>query len=70
MREDFSRDTALGKEIVGEGEIGLAYAALARGVRSVVALLWQVPDEMSADVMTEFYRELLQAGATSDAAVG
>ena len=53
-------DTALGKEVVGEGSVGLAYTAMARGARVVVASLWQVPDEMSARVMTGFYRAVLR----------
>ncbi|MEP7245790.1 MAG: CHAT domain-containing protein, partial [Gammaproteobacteria bacterium] len=35
-------DTALGRQFAGEGLVGLQYAALARGARSVVASLWQV----------------------------
>jgi CHAT domain-containing protein len=53
-------DTALGKDVVGEGVIGLSYVALARGARAVVASLWQVSDEMTVTIMTEFYRSLLK----------
>ncbi len=35
-------DTALRREFAGEGLIGLRYAALARGARSVVATFWPV----------------------------
>jgi len=62
-------ETALGRQIVGEGAIGPAYVAMARGARSVVASLWQVPDEMSAMVMTEFYRELKGGSADAPAAL-
>ncbi|MBS0374552.1 MAG: CHAT domain-containing protein [Proteobacteria bacterium] len=58
-------DTALGKEAVGEGVMGISYMALARGARAVVASLWQVPDEMTVAVMTDFYRNLLQRGDAS-----
>ncbi|MBS0396169.1 MAG: CHAT domain-containing protein, partial [Proteobacteria bacterium] len=51
-------DTALGREVAGEGVMGLAYTALARGARAVVASLWPVSDEMAVTVMTEFYRGL------------
>jgi CHAT domain-containing protein len=65
-------DTALGREIVGEGLLGLRYAALAAGARSVVASLWQVPDRPAADLMTAFYRHFihdheLPASALADA---
>jgi CHAT domain-containing protein len=51
-------DTALGKEFAGEGIIGLRYAALARGAHAVVASLWSVPDGVSADLMTDLYRNM------------
>ncbi len=51
-------DTALGTEIPSEGLIGLRYAALARGARSVVASLWPVTDGIAADLMTGMYREM------------
>ena len=51
-------DTALVKDVVGEGVVGLSYVALARGSRAVVASLWQVSDEMTVTIMTEFYRSL------------
>jgi CHAT domain-containing protein/tetratricopeptide (TPR) repeat protein len=51
-------DTALGKEFAGEGIIGLRYAALARGAHAVVASLWSVSDGISADLMTDMYRQM------------
>jgi CHAT domain-containing protein len=53
-------DTALGKEILNEGMVGLTYTTLARGAGAVVSSLWQVPDERTANLMTEFYRHLIQ----------
>ena len=63
-------DTALGKEIAGEGAVGLASTAMARGAASVLASLWQAPDEMSARLMTEFYRGMLTRDAGPVAALG
>jgi CHAT domain-containing protein len=63
-------DTALGKAFSGEGAMGLAYAALARGAQSVVASLWQAPDEMSAGIMTDMYKALLQDHVTVPRALG
>jgi CHAT domain-containing protein/Tfp pilus assembly protein PilF len=53
-------DTALGKDVLNEGMVGMAYATLARGAGAVVSSLWQVPDEIGATLMTEFYRHLIR----------
>jgi CHAT domain-containing protein len=53
-------DTALGKNLGGEGLVGLRYVVLARGARSVLASLWQVPDEAATQLMSRFYSSLLQ----------
>jgi CHAT domain-containing protein len=55
-------DTALGREFSGEGLIGLHYAALARGARSVVGSLWPVSDAIAADLMTDMYRNITADG--------
>lgn len=52
-------DTALGREIGGEGPISLAHAFLRTGARSVVSTLWQVSDTSTAVLMREFYRQLI-----------
>jgi CHAT domain-containing protein len=62
-------DTALGKEVVGEGLVGLRYVMLARGARSVVASLWQVPDEPTAELMQAFYLAMLRDGASPTRAI-
>ncbi len=51
-------ETALGKEVLNEGMVGIAYATLARGAGAVVSSLWQLPDEISANLMTDLYRHL------------
>jgi CHAT domain-containing protein len=63
-------DTALGKEIAGEGSMGLASTAIARGAGAVLASLWQAPDEMAARLMTEFYRGILVSRTSPAAAFG
>jgi CHAT domain-containing protein len=55
-------DTALGREIRGEGLIGLTQGFLSAGARSLVASLWQVPDRATAELMTQFYRYVLTDG--------
>jgi CHAT domain-containing protein len=63
-------DTALGKEVPSEGLIGISSTVLARGARAVVASLWSVSDEMSADLMTDFYRHLLRDSMSAPEALG
>jgi CHAT domain-containing protein len=63
-------DTAMGRDVAGEGSVGLAYTALARGAGAVIGSLWQAPDEMSAHVMTEFYRGMLHNHLSPFAALG
>jgi CHAT domain-containing protein/tetratricopeptide (TPR) repeat protein len=50
--------TGLGKEIPGEGYIGLAHAFLQTGARSLVVSLWRVEDEATAMLMARFYENL------------
>jgi CHAT domain-containing protein len=63
-------DTALGRDVAGEGSVGLVYTALARGAGAVIGSLWQAPDEMSAHVMTEFYRGILHDHLSPSEALG
>jgi CHAT domain-containing protein/Tfp pilus assembly protein PilF len=48
-------DTALGREVPGEGYLGLADAFLQAGARAVVASLWSVDDAATALFMERFY---------------
>ena len=50
-------DTALGR-ITGDGVIGLSRSFFRAGVPSVVVSLWKVPDDPTAELMTEFYKNL------------
>jgi CHAT domain-containing protein len=52
--------TALGREVRGEGLVGLSHSFLAAGASSVVASLWSVDDRATAALMDRFYRELLE----------
>ncbi len=51
-------ETALGKEVRGEGLMSLTRAFQFAGVPRVVASLWQVEDRTTAELMTRFYRAL------------
>jgi CHAT domain-containing protein len=48
----------LGKEVSGEGLIGMTRAFLYAGASSVVVSLWQVDDVSTADLMVGFYSHL------------
>ena len=50
--------TALGKEVRGEGIMGLTRGFLYAGVPRVVASLWRVQDRTTSEMMTRFYRAL------------
>ena len=51
--------TALGKDIKGEGLVGLTRGFMYAGAPRVIASLWQIDDRASAEFMKRFYRELL-----------
>jgi CHAT domain-containing protein len=51
-------ETGLGKEKSGEGVIGLTRAFLYAGAPTVGVSLWSVSDRSTADLMTDFYRNL------------
>jgi CHAT domain-containing protein len=50
--------TALGKEVRGEGLIGLTRGFQFAGVPRVVASLWRVDDRATAELMTHFYQAM------------
>ncbi|HEX7615631.1 MAG TPA: CHAT domain-containing protein [Thermoanaerobaculia bacterium] len=51
--------TALGKDVRGEGLLGLTRAFMYAGAPRVVATLWPVPDVATAELMKRFYRAML-----------
>jgi CHAT domain-containing protein/Tfp pilus assembly protein PilF len=61
--------TALGKEIRGEGLLGLTRGFLYAGAARVVASLWWVDDRATAELMTRFYRGLWSGGLPPAAAL-
>lgn len=60
-------ETGLGKEMRGEGLIGLTRAFQFAGARSVLASLWNVSDESTAEFMKDFYRHLKNGFAKNEA---
>jgi tetratricopeptide (TPR) repeat protein len=61
--------TGLGKEIKGEGLIGLTRGFMYAGAERVVASLWQVDDLATAELMKRFYRGMLKDGMRPAAAL-
>jgi CHAT domain-containing protein len=51
--------TALGKEVRGEGLVGLTRGFMYAGAARVLASLWSVEDRATAKLMKSFYRHLL-----------
>jgi CHAT domain-containing protein len=61
--------TSLGKEVRGEGLMGLTRAFLHAGVPRVVASLWPVQDRAASELMTRFYRAMWSEGQSPAAAL-
>ena len=61
--------TALGKEVRGEGLVRLTRGFLHAGASSVVASLWEVDDEVTAELMKRFYANMLRRGMRPAAAL-
>jgi CHAT domain-containing protein/Tfp pilus assembly protein PilF len=61
-------ETGLGKELAGEGILGLTRAFQFAGAQSVLASLWSVPDKATTRLMTRLYR-YLQQGYSKDTAL-
>ena len=51
--------TGLGKEVKGEGLIGLTRGFMYAGAKRVVVSLWSVNDKATSELMTNFYRGML-----------
>jgi CHAT domain-containing protein len=62
-------DTAVGKNVRGEGLIGLVRGFMYAGAARVVASLWKVDDESTAEFMRVFYREMFHGRKTAAAAL-
>ena len=54
--------TALGKEIKGEGLVGLTRGSMYAGAPRVVASFWRIDDRATAEIMRRFYEAMLQDG--------
>ena len=62
-------NTALGKEISGEGLVGVVWGFMYAGAPRVLASLWEVSDASTADLMERFYRAMFKQGLRPAAAL-
>lgn len=62
-------NTGLGKEIKGEGLIGLTRGFMYAGAGGVAASLWKVEDDATAELMTRFYEGMFRKGLRPSAAM-
>jgi CHAT domain-containing protein len=60
-------ETALGREVRGEGLFSLTRGFLYAGANRVLATLWRVDDEATSDLLRNFYRALFQNPACTPA---
>ncbi|WP_155897907.1 CHAT domain-containing protein [Allocoleopsis franciscana] len=55
-------ETGLGKDVKGEGLVGLTRGFMYAGSRRVVVSLWSVNDVATSEVMAKFYQKMLTEG--------
>jgi CHAT domain-containing protein len=61
--------TGLGKEIKGEGLVGLTRGFMYAGAARVVVSLWSVNDKATAELMAKFYQKMLKENQRPAAAL-
>jgi CHAT domain-containing protein len=61
--------TGLGKEIRGEGLMGLTRGFMYAGSKRVLVSLWDISDEASAELMAHLYRAMLKEHMSPAAAL-
>ncbi len=62
-------ETGLGKQVRGEGLVGLTRGFMYAGAARVVVSLWAVSDQATSELMAKFYRNLLKGGQRPAAAL-
>ncbi|MBD2604662.1 CHAT domain-containing protein [Scytonema hofmannii FACHB-248] len=62
-------DTGEGKDVNGEGLVGLTRGLMYAGAERVAVSLWQVDDKGAPELMEEFYTQMLKQGKSPTAAL-
>ena len=62
-------NTALGRQVRGEGLVGMVRGFMHAGAKRVVASLWKVDDEATGDLMRRFYVAMVREGHSPAAAL-
>jgi CHAT domain-containing protein len=62
-------ETGLGKDVQGEGLIGLTIGFMYAGAKQVAVSLWSVNDTATAELMKKYYQQMLEKGVNSVAAL-
>ncbi len=62
-------ETGLGKDVKGEGLVGLTRGFMYAGAKGVVVSLWSVKDNATAELMKKFYQQMLDKGLNPVAAL-
>ncbi|MDY6940462.1 MAG: CHAT domain-containing protein [Cyanobacteriota bacterium] len=61
--------TGTGKEVQGEGVVGLTRGFMYAGARRVAVSLWSVNDRATSVLMSDYYRQMLEGGLDPSAAL-
>jgi CHAT domain-containing protein len=62
-------ETGLGQDVKGEGLVGLTRGFMYAGSPRVMVSLWSVDDEGTSELMSRFYKKMLQVGQKPSAAL-
>jgi CHAT domain-containing protein/Flp pilus assembly protein TadD len=62
-------ETGLGKDVQGEGLVGLTRGLMYAGTKTAVVSLWQVNDTATSELMPQFYTAMLQQKASPTTAL-
>ncbi len=58
-------ETGRGRELRGQGILGLRSAAMAAGAKSMLISLWRVPDKATSELMVSFYKRVFEGSCPS-----
>lgn len=62
-------ETGLGKDIRGEGLVGITRGFMYAGAARVVVSLWRINSEVKKELMITFYKSMLKDNLTPNAAL-